>query len=312
MKLFLAASDRTPLLVCMSISLVMWLVSALSESYTTSQIPVEVLYRNLPDNKLPSQPLPQQLHLTIETNGIQIIKQYWQKIRLTIDYANYIPAKILATQQLMPLLMPQLPNSKILNVSPDTIFFKFERIAQKKIPVFSDSDAKPAKRFDIKEIILQPDSVIVSGPASVLDTIKHWKTQKLVLRDLSQDFEGEVPLVLPEISTLSLNTNNIMYTIKVEEFTEKKLLDIPIEIKNLPKGMSVFLYPSTVTLQFQVGISEFEYIKQSNFTIVADFIDIDFTKDKLIRLSVAQQPLTIKGLSILPQNSVEFIVINRK
>ena len=78
MKSLVAATDRTPLLVCMAISLVMWLASALSESYTTSQIPVDVSYRNLPTNKLPSQPLPQQLHLSIETNGIQILKQYWQ------------------------------------------------------------------------------------------------------------------------------------------------------------------------------------------------------------------------------------------
>nr|MBP6664800.1 YbbR-like domain-containing protein [Chitinophagales bacterium] len=171
---------------------------------------------------------------------------------------------------------------------------------------------KSAKRFDIKEIIFQPDSVVISGPPSLLDTIKYWKTQKLVLRDLSQDFEGTVPLAPPDTYTVSLDTTNVFYTIKVEEFTEKKLTDIPIEINNLPKGMSVFLYPPTITLQFQVGISEFEYINQSNFKIIADFTDIDFTKDKLIRLSVAQQPLTIKSLTILPQNSVEFIVMNNK
>lgn len=308
----MAANDRTPLLVCMAISLVMWLASALSESYTTSQIPIDVSYRNLPTNKLPSQPLPQQLHLSIETNGIQILKQYWQKNSLIIDYTNYKSAQMLPTQQLNLLLLPQLPNTKILSISPDTIFFKFERKASKKIPILGNNDVKSAKRFDIKEIVFQPDSVVISGPPSVLDTIKYWKTQKLVLRDLSQDFEGTVPLAPPDISTLSLDTANVFYTIKVEEFTEKKLTDIPIEINNLPKGMSVFLYPPTITLQFQVGISEFEYINQSNFKIIADFTDIDFTKDKLIRLTVAQQPLTIKSLTILPQNSVEFIVMNNK
>lgn len=310
MKSLLPPTDRTPLLVCMVLSLVLWLSNALSQSHTNSHLLVHITYTNLPTHKLPAKVLPQQLYLTLECTGIERIRQYWQQSSLNIDYANYQPTQHLTTKALYPLLTALLPNANILTVNPDTIFFRFEDKKAKKVPLQLNESIKVARRFALKQISLQPDSITIIGPRSTIDTLQAWKTEQLVLRDLSQNFEGEVPIAaLPAI--LQADTTTIVCRIEVEEFTEKKLDNIPITITNLPKGVSVFLYPPTVTLQFQVGVSEFNLIDRNNFTVVADFGQTDIEHEKIIPLHIAQQPPHIKNLSIQPQKNAEFIIINK-
>lgn len=309
MKPITAVTDRGVLIICMAISFMLWLGNTLSETHISRRLPIELEYVHLPTDLVPVQVLPERVFIGIEANGVDMLRYNWRKNQLILNYDDYRNSTKISTDKFQLLLNEQFPNTKILDISPDTILFSFQKKYTKKVPIQMTADISPATRFTIQTVAIRPDSLEISGIKSAIDTIQTWKTQTLSARDLTENLVGKLPLENSAISTIQTNIQEVDYEVLVEEYTEKRLEHIPITIQNLPAPKSVFLYPSQVSLQFQVPVSKFDDINANNFQIVADFKDINWKMDKTVPFHAINNPPYIKSLKIIPRSYAEFILM---
>ena len=298
-------------IVCMGIAAMLWLLTKLSHDYI-GEIPATISYVNLPEDKVVVRPLRRSLKLIVETSGFKLLisEMTQSTAKVQIDYTQYGRANAIHTNEFLPSLTNQLSGDyTVLDISPDTLFFYFDNRVSKMVPIQADYHITFEKQYDFMEpLVINPDSVLVAGPKSLVDSITKWKTKKLNLENLKSSVQTDVDLVTPEKDLLDISPLKVQYVIPVEKYTEQSI-DLEIIVINAPAGYEVNIYPKVVKAVFQVGLNNYEKVKGAIFEAVVDFKKIDIRNSKYAEVEIRKAPRYIKKLNYTPK-SVEYIIYN--
>src|SRR5690606_39829673 len=93
---------------------------------------------------------------------------------IQIKVSNLPTDKYIAASDLLPIVKSQLDDIKINYLLKDTIFLRFEKIIERSFPLKVDSaqiSLLPGNEI-ISPILIQPPFVRVTGPASVVNSLK--------------------------------------------------------------------------------------------------------------------------------------------
>lgn len=177
----------TILIACVLIATILWFLRAFENDYTT-RVDHPVRYVNMPDKMMTLNPLPQRISLEVKGLGFSIVRHNWNfsKTPLVIDIMKLVPQltkrkkgfdEYLPMNQFFNDFSAQLKDLKVLEVSPDTLMFRFAFRKSRNIKVIQsftyDSDT-----FIIPDSLVRitPDSVQVEGPDLILDTMGYIRT----------------------------------------------------------------------------------------------------------------------------------------
>lgn len=166
-----------------------------------------------------------------------------------------------------------LSETEVIDIKPDTIAFLVERIVSKKVPVLVDLslEFKPgyglASNFKPK-----PDSVIVSGPVSVMKNLEEIFAVKKFLSSL--DTKINVNLNLPNTTGISYNFNVIKVVLDVQRIVDKQFDNIPIDVLDIPKDISVVLLPGTIGCSVRGGVNVLGSLNKEQFNAYLFYSDI--------------------------------------
>ena len=151
----------------------------------------------------------------------------------------------------------------------------------------------------------------MNGPQRLLDSLQYWLSEPLVLKDVRTNVDQALSLTPPNTDVLRLQEPSIQVTIPVEAFTEKSLM-IPVQILHAPDSLQLFPRKVDVRLTCTVGLSQFETLTKSGFTIVADLKDIPVRAEKnTVPLLLTQQPNYVRNVKFSP-NSMEFFFVEKE
>jgi len=305
------STNTIALIVCMGIATLLLLLTKLSNKYI-SDISASVTYVNLPDEKIVAEPLPSRLKLLVESTGFRLLvaKLRGQIVNISIDLDLYKNTDFILSNKLKPQVSNLLTtNYKLLDITPDTLNFHFDVKFSKTIPIIPEHVITFEQQYDyIEPILINPDSVTISGPREIVDPIRAWKTEPLILENLNKSVEMMVNLVSPKLNILQLSPTEVEYVIPIEKYTEQQL-EIDITIINVPADAEITIYPNRVKLTFRVGLSNYEKITEEKFRAVADFSGVDPDINQYIDVMINKYPTYIKSLIYSP-NSVEYIIYN--
>lgn len=306
----LSLSRNTAILIlCMGIASFLWLIVQLSQTYTGT-VPISISYRNIPEKLVATYPLAEEGRGLIQSSGFRIMlaKMNFGRLGVTVDYNNYKNRQVIASRDVLKDASGDMPTGyQLLSFYPDTIYLKFEPKTSKLVPVQLLDTIKMAKQFDLKkDITLQPDSVTVFGPASIVDTLSYWPTDSLVLTDLKASLSDTLWLRNEPSLALSAEPGFVIYNIDVESYTEASI-QVPVTILNAPLRVEATTYPKEVTVKFLVGLSNHEKVKAAYFEVVANLSGVDIESDQVIELTLKQHPDFIKNPTLHPE-AVEYII----
>ena len=304
-------------LVCVIIATGFWFLNALSKTYTVD-IVAPVHYVNFPNNKTLANNLPEQFDLTIEAHGFTILRHKLSFLVMPLEFnvndltnnrmteskkSNFaFPAR-----QFLSELSYQLSNEvKILSMNPDTLFFKFSKMGQKRVKVKPVVQVKLKKQYQISgNIETIPDSVTVNGPQSALDTLHFAYTNVLRFNAVNQTIQSNA-MVSP-LKELFFEPHTVKLDIPVEEYTEAEQ-SVPIVLINQPVNANVKLFPSKVKISFQVGLSRFSEIHPEDFKLTVSYKDIIDGKQRL-KIKAESIPAFLYELKITPEE-IEYLIEN--
>jgi len=302
-------------LVCLVISILMWLFIELMKDYT-DEIRYNVTFINAPKDLILTNSGESVISVEMKAQGFELLAaKYARNMRtLTIDlstlkirstsdgYSAYLPSA-----RLMEQLGNQIRFEKeITFIKPDTLFFRFSEIFRKQVPVKLDISYSLNGQYDITDSInFRPAIVTVSSIKSIIDSLSFVKTQKLSLSDLDTSVRVKVALFKGnQASLLKYSVDSVTVTLNVEKVTEASYT-IPLSIEG--NGENVKIFPDKVEIVCRVPLSVYPHIDASGFSAEVQFHP-SLIKEKKLKVTLVRIPEKVKILKIQPAE-VEYIII---
>ena len=303
------------ILVFIAIAGFLWFLQALENSYV-SVIENPVRFTRLPENKTLIRDLPKKISLEVKGTGFAVLRHNWDlsKTPIRIDFRELTTAEQRDQQNLLiwipsqvyrQKIIDQIGNFEVLSIYPDTLIFEFSAVQSKKVPVKPNLGYELEKQYMLKvPVKVEPDSITITGPGKILDTINFIQTDLLKLKKVS----GPVirNLIIKKTSDqLRYSESRVVIRLEVEQYTEKTL-KVPVIPVNVPDSLTMKVFPAQISLSFRVVVSEFDKITHDQFRIFADYRDLVPGKENL-KVILSRFPLFIEQIRLQPE-TVEFIL----
>jgi YbbR-like protein len=298
------------------LAFIFWYLNSLGKDIDYD-IRYPVRYINLPKQRVLTDDLTARLDIYLKGPGYSILKLRLSGNRspviLDVSAINYrrVPGSrtlsyYIITSGLISDLKNQLRTEcEITSIKPDTLFFSFDRIISKQVQVLPDVEVITEKQYLVKgHIIAQPDTIEITGPKRILDTVKTIKTRLRKLKGVNETITKNFALVTPE--ECSVSTKKVTLTIPVEQFTEAKI-NVPVKILNCPDSIIVKIFPDVVSVKCLVAISDFKRIEEIPFEVVLDLSKADLNSSEKIPVEFRNIPPFVSSLRVTPAK-VDFLI----
>ena len=300
-------SDRAILIACIFIALIFWVLVKLSQTfYSTADFQIDY---KLPVGKSFVSSPPTSAKATLKGTGWELMSfQFNKKESKVLFEINDVASQAINSGLLIDKIQQTISSSiEVSDVNMDFIFVQMESETEIKVPVRLTKKITLAPQFQFLDSFkIEPDSIILTGPYTEVQSITFWETEMLELQDLKKDQTIEVGLKVPENQEIHLSQDKIIVDLKVEQFTEKSLF-LPIVIKNAPDSLKTF--PERAKLSCIVGLSKYNDLNRSSFQLVADLKDIPLNTEKnTIPVLLTRQPDYVRAVNFQPK-SVEFFFV---
>jgi len=295
-----------------------WIVRSLSEQYET-QVLYPVKYVNFPENKVLISVLPQKLDLRIRANGFSILKSKLDLnlIPLRVDVNSFARSSLgtdtflVITQTVRDMLTDELDGVRIIDIHPDTLFFRLTRLETKRVvvrPVLDKHDKFFQKQFTQNgTILVYPDTITVSGPGNILREIREVTTEPLKFSNLTDTVISTARLVT--VNTVTYSDQKVRVTIPVDRFTEVEER-ISIQSINVPDDLSMVAIPGQVKLTYRVCISNYNKIVHNPLSPRISYLDINTVQNSRLTVFLTDTPDIISNVRINPRE-VEFLITRK-
>jgi YbbR domain-containing protein len=156
-------------------------------------------------------------------------------------------------------------------------------------------------------IQLSPDSISISGPESLVSNIMDWRTDSLILKDIQNSAEKKISL-RESAREIKLNQQTITAKLEVEQFTEKSFF-VKILQRNAPDSIRIF--PDRIKIYCLVGLSKYEEVEESGFTVEVDLKDAKpGVENNAVPILLTKSPDFVDNVRFSPK-SAEYIFIKK-
>lgn len=298
----------------LTLSTLFWILTVLSKDYTTT-VHYKADFIDLPVDKLLIDEEEVDLHLQVIAPGFTILAHRLSfRNELPLSVSSFIPKKkgnywnyFLLGEQSISQIQEVIPTSmQLLHIQPNRIDLLLDEKAERVVPVKLKSSISFKDLFRQKEAVkLEPSTIVISGPKAVVEVFDEINTELLSLEDVDNFKNGEIEIQSLNHSEINYSAKNIKWELKVEQFTEGEI-KLPIEMKNVPKGYEIKLFPDEVTVSYLISLDKFDLVKPDMFAAQILF-DRDFKRQSV---NLSRQADFVENVRIFP-SKVEYFLIKK-
>ncbi len=305
--------------ICILIACFLWLVIKLSESYV-AEVEYPVKFSNRTGDKILAGASESTIRIRMEAKGFRVLNLKWfgssDTLRLDIDYRNFhdFPTGkrynfFVYAEKLIPQVASSIEEiDHVTGISPDTFYFWMDEKVSRKLPVVLRSNISYSKQFQpYRQPDVEPDSLMVSGPSRIVDTLTAVRTEMFEASGVKNDVSEELQLQLPEKVKARSKTVNLK--IDVEEFTEASV-KIPVETEKAATNSdcNIKTFPEQVKVTYWIALKDYQKVSEAQFTASVNCEDMMENEEK-IRVKITRFPSYLKNIRVSPRY-VEYVIQN--
>ncbi len=310
-------------LLCLFCSSMFWLFIKLSrENQAVFRQPLSII--EIPEGSMLYDQSGTYVSVSLQSTGVRLIASRFfsspDTLRMTVAslprYSRPGGSLHYATSSMVSsLLSEQMDgNFSVLLVRPDTIFFHVVEATEKLVPVHLHAELSYERRYGLYgEISVKPDSVLVRGPSSMIDTVSYVNTELLTYKGLSKSVDVRAPILPPGMHRLlQAYPESVEVTIHVEEFTEAHI-EVPLEVQcneetDSQEAYRLRLFPNKVSFVLLVALRDFHQVQADLFSA---YVLCPETAHDEPQLEVKAGPLPgfVKMEAIRPAK-VDYLIMN--
>ena len=264
------------------LSMLLWVFVVSENEYTMiMDLPIEA--RNLSVQKAHKEEVPSYASVKIIGSGRDLFKAFvlrpFSNFKLVLDlegiskdyefilneYFEKFPQKV---------VLPLNYNISFVEVVyPNRVKISLDEFRSKNIPVFSNVifNTQPGLTI-VGDKILEPEFIEIAGPEEELALINHLETLADTIVVDNGIFEFDIK-VKSLGKLINYSNDFIKVKINVQQISERIIVDIPVEILDVPPRIRVFPSPQTVSLTIIGGAKRIATIKSDEIKIQINFKD---------------------------------------
>jgi len=173
-------------------------------------------------------------------------------------------------QRAVPQNLPSLISLRV--IEPEAIEIQLDRYAEKKIPVIALLNLIPLDGYvQVGAARLKPDSIMVSGPKTFVDSIQTAVTVEKTVPNLLKEISGKIDLASPPRENVSYSAEFVHFEADIQGLGERSISEIPVQIVNSPPEAHAVPLPSKVTVKLRGGVKVLSRLKREDIQVTLDY-----------------------------------------
>ena len=253
--------------LCVICSLLLWIFSSMSEVYTKI-IEIDTKVENLAEEEAFLTLPPDKIQLQVKGEGLSLIQLYYNPPKITIDASD-------TEINLIDVVSRNLSSPvQVERVIPPIFTLQKEDRISKKVPVLLRANINTPLTYDlVQEPGIFPDSVNISGAATLIGSINKWPTEMLFVTEVKDTLSIEVGLVDSLAGLIDLSISKAQLVLIAEEFTEGGR-EVEVLINDVPSIQDyVTLDPPVVEVTYRVPLSQYHQANDARDFFLSVSID---------------------------------------
>jgi YbbR domain-containing protein len=251
-------------------SVLLWIFVSFDGEFSISlNLPTQVI--NVPEDHSIS-------FISSDDISISLKGQGWQLAQHTLgrDPKYYIPSPTEVGEREITLRNALVVNSwlsstlQLAEITPEKIIVAMEPTKSKKVEIIPVlSMGYKAGYGLVSPIKIDPDSVMVTGPESIIDQINIINTEGKILSNLENESSIVLQVVTPKYTFAS--TNECSVNFDVQKIVDKTFDDLVIDTKNIPSRYELIVAPTRLSIILRGGISILSRLKNEDLNVYVKF-----------------------------------------
>jgi hypothetical protein len=274
-------------IVFLIFSVLVWTFAKLTSSYQ-DWIRIELVLTNPPAGaKIISPEAPQEVDVFVKASGFTFLKNKVFNKRLSLDLSKYGRIQtddklLLQEESIREFVAKNLSdNLTVLQLKATPINVSLTHINRLKLAlVLKNISSLPKGFIFTKKPILMPDSVFVTGPSQVLDTMRFLEINLANWMYFAGDTIKKVALPIMKNPNIRFETKDVYLSASIEPLI---LLSKQVKItsKSVPDLLGVKLIQDSVTVQYTVPKSVAALAIDFQPDVYVDISEADVSQNEL-------------------------------
>lgn len=259
------------LLMSFAVALFLWLYVKLGDTYKY-EIDIPLVPVNIKQGKTLKTELPANITILIEGkgSGMMGLLVLWKsdiKFLLDLSTIEYFWDCELNKYLNWIKLPPGYDKVKIVEITkPEIVSVELDKRIEKLVPV-SDENITiiPSEHYvHVGSIDFDPDSVLISGPASKIGKIEKVSTEEHIFKNKKSPFEEFIPLKKEFENLFQYSLDGVNVSADIQILGEKVIDAVDIVINGIPAGFKARVEPGKVNVKIRGGINYINSVDASD------------------------------------------------
>ena len=261
------------ILISILFSVIIWGTISLSEEYYENvDVPLQIT--DLPANYTIGKGVPQNVTLKLSGEGWKLLSvNIGKDVSFNVSVKGDSGLKKIKLKDFLADNRWMLSELNIMDIIPETISFSVEKKVSKKVPIVADLILNFKAGFGLgKPVELEPDSVLVTGPQSIVGPLKEIETQPVKLSSLDKATIKNIGFV--NLTGTTYETKFVTINMDVQRIVDEQFDDINVEVLDVPPDRDVILLPNKISCSVRGGIGILGKLQKDQFRAYVFYRDV--------------------------------------
>jgi hypothetical protein len=268
-----APQNLSVIIISVIFSIIIWgSISLSSDYFAVIEVPLKLI--NIPKGLSSGSAMPDKVLIKVKSRGWKLISmnvatpsEYVVSMSVDsglkfINLNNYLSENNWLSEDM-----------QVLDIIPDTISFYIESITTKKLPIEANLNLNFKTGYGLaSEIKFIPDSVMVTGPKSILKKMKSIITERRTYNNLSEKIVERIEV--KKLRGFSYSADNLLMSLDVQAIIDKSFEEIPVKVLNVPPDREVVLIPNSITVSVLGGIEVLGKLSEYDFSASIEYSEV--------------------------------------
>lgn len=217
-------------------------------------------------------------------------------------YYKILPESLRESMKIKP---NDLQIIKILDTIP---WVRIDKMVSVTLPIKNNVEIFCKKQFMVVgQVLIQPASITVQAPKSVIDTLQYIQTEHLVYTNINKSVNIGVDLVIPP--EVIVADQQVRLMADIEGYTELEYT-IHVDAENLPFAVTMISIPSQIVIHIKVPMKSLKAVDITPPTATIDYNERTTLRSNQFKIKINNLPMDAVVTSISPEYVEPFFTKN--